>query len=85
MTETEIKKELQEQGVVEVHRVTVKKDTEKVHQHPVSDLQHSRLPEGDHGRLSEGEGGLVCSHPDAMLQLQHVWPHEPTLMRRWMQ
>ena len=30
MTETEIKKELQEQGVVEVHRVTVKKDTEKV-------------------------------------------------------
>ena len=30
MTETEIKTELQEQGVVEVHRVTVKKDTEKV-------------------------------------------------------
>ena len=31
MTEMEIKKELQVQGVVEVHRVTVKKDTEKVH------------------------------------------------------
>ena len=30
MTETEIKTELQEQGVVEVHRVTVKRDTEKV-------------------------------------------------------
>ena len=30
MTETENKTELQEQGVVEVHRVTVKKDTEKV-------------------------------------------------------
>ena len=30
MTEMEIKTELQEQGVVEVHRVTVKKDTEKV-------------------------------------------------------
>ena len=30
MTETEIKMELQEQGVVEVHRVTVKRDTEKV-------------------------------------------------------
>ena len=30
VTETEIKTELQEQGVVEVHRVTVKKDTEKV-------------------------------------------------------
>ena len=30
MTEMEIRTELQEQGVVEVHRVTVKKDTEKV-------------------------------------------------------
>ena len=30
MTETEIKTELQEQGVVEVHRVTVQTDTEKV-------------------------------------------------------
>ena len=30
MTETEVKTELQEQGVVEVHRVTVKKDTKKV-------------------------------------------------------
>ena len=30
MKETEIKKELQEQGVAEVHRVTVKRDTEKV-------------------------------------------------------
>ena len=30
MTEMEIKMELQEQGVIEVHRVTVKRDTEKV-------------------------------------------------------
>ena len=30
MTEMEIRTELQEQGVVEVHKVTVKKDTEKV-------------------------------------------------------
>ena len=30
MTETEIKTELQEQGVVEVHRVTLKRDTKKV-------------------------------------------------------
>ena len=30
MTEMEIRTELQEEGVVEVHRVTVKKDTEKV-------------------------------------------------------
>ena len=80
MTEEEIKTELQEQGVVEVHRVTVKKDTEKgPHQHPVSDLHHSRPPERGHGRLSKGEGGLVCSEPDAILQLQQVWPHEPTL------
>ena len=49
------------------------------HQHPVSDLQHSRPPERDHGRLSKGEGGLVCSQPYALLQLQQVWLHEPTL------
>ena len=30
MTEMEIKTELQEQGVVEVHMVTMKRDTEKV-------------------------------------------------------
>ena len=35
MTETEITTELQEQGVVEVHRVTVKRDTEKI---PISTL-----------------------------------------------
>ena len=69
MTEMEIRTELQEQGVAEVHRVTVKKDTEKVHQHPVSDLQHSRPPERDHGRLSKGEGGLVCSQSYALLLL----------------
>ena len=79
VTEMEIRTELQEQGVVEVHRVTMKKDTEKVHQHPVSDLQHSRPPERDHGRLSKGEDGLVCSQPYALLQLQQVWSHEPTL------
>ena len=39
------------------------------HQHPVSDLQHTRTAERDHGRLSKGEGGLVCSGPDGMLQL----------------
>ena len=49
------------------------------HQHPVSDLQHSRPPKRDHGQLSKGEGGLVCSQPSALLQLQQVWPHEPTL------
>ena len=80
MTEMEIKTELQEQGVVEVHRVTVKRDTEKVQtKHPVSDLQHSRTPERDHGRLSKGEDGLVCSPSDALLHLQQIWPHEPML------
>ena len=66
MTEMEIRTELQEQGVVEVHTVTVKKDTENgPPQHPVSDLQQSRPPERDHGRLSKSEGGLVCSQPYA--------------------
>ena len=39
-------------------------------------LQNS---ERDHGRLSKGDGGLVCSQPDVLLQLQQIWPHEPTL------
>ena len=64
MIEMEIKTELQEQGVVEVHRVTVKKDTEKV---PTNTLfltfnTPDLTPERDHGWLSKGEGGLVCSN-----------------------
>ena len=64
MMEMEIKMKLQEQGVVEVHRVTVKKDTEKVPTNPLfltfntPDL----TPKRDHGRLSKGKGGLVCSN-----------------------
>ena len=51
------------------------------HKHPVTDLEHSRPPERDLSRLSKGEGGLVCSQPYALLQLQQVWPHEPRLLR----
>ena len=47
------------------------------HHHPVSDLQHSRPPKRGHGQLSKGKDGLVCSQPDALLQLQ-VWTHEAT-------
>ena len=78
MTEAKIKKELQEQGVVEVHRVTVNRDTEKVPTNTLF-LTFNRNAQGDYGRLSKGEGGLVCSEPDALLELQQVWPHEPTL------
>ena len=65
MMEMEIKTEQQEQGVVEVHRVTVKRDTEKV---PTNTLfltfnTPDLTPERDHGWLSKGEGGLVCSNP----------------------
>ena len=69
--------ELQEQGVVEVHRVTVKRDTVKICTTTVSDLQHSRPPERDDGWLSKAKGSLLSSQPDALLQLQ-VWPHKPT-------
>ena len=71
MMEMEIKMELQEKGVVEVHRVTVKR-------RPCfwpSTLQTSRK----RSWLSKGEGGLVCSQPNVLLQLQQVWPHKPTL------
>ena len=79
MTEVEVRTELQEQGVVEVHRVTVKKDTEKVPTNTLTFNTPDLTPKRDHGWLSKGEGGLVCSQPDALLQLQQVWPHEPTL------
>ena len=79
MMETEIKTELQEQGVVEVHRVTVKKDTEKVPTNTLTFNTPDLTPKRDHGWLSKGEGVIVCSQPDALLQLQQVWPHEPML------
>ena len=79
ITEMEIRTELQEQGVVEVHRVTVKKDTEKVPTNTLTFNTPDLTPKRDHGWLYKGEGGLVCSQPDALLQLRQVWPHEPTL------
>ena len=49
------------------------------HHHSFLDVRFPGTPERDHGRLSKGEGGLVCSQPYALLQLQQVWTHEPTL------
>ena len=66
MSEVEIRDELKDQGVVGVNRVTLKKEGKVI-------------PTNTHGRLSKGEGGLVCSEPYALLQLQQVWTHEPTL------
>ena len=72
MTETENKTELQEQGVAEVHRVTVKKDTEKVPINtPFLIFSTPDLPK----EITVGN----LNQTDALLQLQQVWPHEPTL------
>ena len=49
------------------------------HQNSFLDIWFPGTPERDHSRLSKGEGGLVCSQPYALLQLQQVWTHEPTL------
>ena len=49
------------------------------HQHSFLDVRFPRSPEKDYSRLSKGESGLICSQPDALLQLQQVRPHEPTL------
>ena len=80
MTEVEIRDELKDQGVVGVNRVTLKKKG-KVIPPPTLFSWRSvpRNPERDHGWLSKGEGGLVCSEPYALLQLQLVWTYEPTL------
>ena len=77
MSEVEVRDELKAQGVVRVNRVTLKKVI------PTNtlffDVRFPGTPERDYSRLSKGEGGLVCSQPDAFLQLQQVWPHEPKL------
>ena len=49
------------------------------HQHSFLDVRFPGTPERDHSRLSKGEGGLVFPQPYALLQLQEVWTHEPTL------
>jgi len=79
MTEVEIRDELKDQGVVGVNRVTLKKEGKAI---PTNTLfltfGSPELPK-DHGWLSKSEGGLVCSEPYALLQLQQVWTYEPTL------
>ena len=45
------------------------------HQHSFLDVWFPGTPERDHSWLSKGEGGLVCSKPYALLQLQQFWTH----------
>ena len=52
------------------------------HQHSFLDIWFPESPKSDYSRLFKSEGGLVCSHPDVLLQLQQVWPHKPRLLRR---
>ena len=47
--------------------------------HSFLDVRFPGTPERDYSWLSKGESGLVCSQTDALLQLQQVWTHEPTL------
>ena len=51
------------------------------YEHSFLDVRFPGTPERDHGWLSKGEGGLVCSEPYALLQLQlqQVWTYEPML------
>ena len=78
-THEEIRDELNDQGVVGMNRVDTEGGEGDPHQHSFLDVRFPGTPERDYSRLSKGEGGLVCSQPDALLQLQQVWPHEPTL------
>ena len=77
----EIQKELQEQGVVEVHRVTVK-ETEKV---PTNTLfltfNTPDLPKEIMGGYLKVKVALFVPNlvPNVLLQLQQVRPHESTL------
>ena len=43
------------------------------HQHSFLDVRFPGTPKRDHGRLSKGEGGLVCSQPHALLQRKSVF------------
>ena len=80
MTEVEIRDELKDQGVVGVNRVTLKKEGKVIPTNTLFfDIRFPGTPERDHGWLSKGEGGLVCSEPYALLQLQQVWTYKPTL------
>jgi len=79
MLEVEIRDELKDQGVVGVNRVTLKKEGKVIPTNTFLYVRFPGTPERDYGRLSKGEGGLVCSQPDVLLQLQQVWTHEPTL------
>ena len=78
MLEVEIQDELKDQGVAGVNWVILKKEGKMIPTNTL-EVQFSGIPERDYSQLYKGEGGLVCSEPDVLLQLQQVWPHEPAL------
>ena len=80
MSEVELRDELKDQGVVWGEPSDTEEGGEgDPHQHSFLDVRFPGTPERDHARLSKGEGGLVCSQPYALLQLQQVWTYEPML------
>ena len=80
MSEVEIRDELKDQGMVGVNWVMLKKEGKVIPTNTLLDVRFSRTPKRDYSWLSKGERGLVCSEPDALLQLQKAWPHEPKLL-----
>ena len=82
MTEVEIRDELKDQGVVGVNRVTLKKEGKVIPTNTLSLTFGSGSTELSKeitvGYLNV-KMAFVCSEPYALLQLQQVWPHEPTL------
>ena len=74
ISEVEIRDELKDQGVVGVNPSDTEEGGEgDPHQHSFLDVRFPGTPKRDHGRLSKGEGGLVCSQPYALLQRKSVF------------
>ena len=80
MSEVEIQDELKNQGVVGVNRVTLKKEGKLI---PTNTLfltfGSPELPKEITVGYLKVKVAFVCSRPDALLQLQQIWTHEPTL------
>ena len=76
MTEVEIKKELQEQGVAEVHRVMVKRDTDKVPTNtPFLTFNVPEMPKEIMVGSQKVKVAMFALKPVVLLHLQQVWPH----------
>ena len=80
MSEVEIRDKLKDQGVVGVNRVTLKKEGKVT---PTNTLFMTfgspDLPKEITVGYLKVKVALLVTQPDALLQLQQVWPHEPTL------